>query len=180
MDRRKFLFESTSRGVGLMALPFGNGPERMLTNINIGAHLHQLDFNRHGTGHLARAAQEGIAFAFRYGLDIMRENGIEPSVIRAGKANMFLSRIFTQSFVNATGVPVELYQSDGSIGAALGAGVGIGYYTDPGSAFAGRKPLQCIVPEQKNIYERLYENWKQVLDNQIQNMVGAEGMLTHA
>jgi xylulokinase len=165
---------------GLMALPFGNGPERMLTNINIGAHLHQLDFNRHGTGHLARAAQEGIAFAFRYGLDIMRENGIEPSVIRAGKANMFLSRIFTQSFVNATGVPVELYQSDGSIGAALGAGVGIGYYTDPASAFAGRKPLQCIVPEQKNIYERLYENWKKLLDNQIQNMVGAEGMLTHA
>jgi xylulokinase len=95
---------------GLMMLPFGNGAERMLQNQLIGAHISDIDFNRHNKAHLYRAAQEGIAFSFRYGLDIMRENGLEPSVIRAGKANMFLSDVFTKAFVNVTNVPVELYR----------------------------------------------------------------------
>src|ERR1051325_9418124 len=112
----------------------------------IGCHLYNIDFNIHATGHLVRAAQEGIAYSLRYGLDIMRENGMDPNIIRAGKANMFLSDVFSQSFVNATGVPVELYQTDGSVGAALGAGVGVGFYKEPTAAFANRKPLKLIEP----------------------------------
>ena len=54
----------------------------------------------------------------------MRENNIHPKIIRAGKANMFLSDVFIEAFVNATNVPVELYENDGSVGAALGAGIG--------------------------------------------------------
>jgi xylulokinase len=153
---------------GLMALPFGNGAERMLNNRTIGAHLHNLDFNSHTAAHLVRAAQEGIAFSFRYGLDIMRENGMEPGIIRAGKANMFLSDVFTQSFVNVTGVPVELYQTDGSVGAALGAGVGAGIFQHPQEAFAGRKPLSLVEPTQTEEYNALYENWKVLLDTQLQ------------
>ena len=90
-----------------MMLPFGNGAERMLQNQLIGAHISDIDFNRHTKAHLYRAAQEGIAFSFRYGLDIMRENGLEPSVIRAGKANMFLSDVFTKAFVNVTNVAIR-------------------------------------------------------------------------
>lgn len=152
---------------GLMMLPFGNGAERMLGNQLTGAHIHGLDFNVHHTGHLVRAAQESIAFAFRYGLDIKRENGIHPSIIRAGKANMFLSEVFVQSFVNTTGVPVELYQTDGSIGAALGAGVGAGFYDSPSDAFAHRKPLAFIEPTHEKQYQSLYENWKRVLDTHL-------------
>jgi xylulokinase len=152
---------------GLMMLPFGNGAERMLNNRMVGAHIHNLDFNIHTAEHMVRAAQEGIAFAFRYGLDIMRENGMDPSIIRAGKANMFLSNVFIQSFVNATGVPVELYQSDGSIGAALGSGVGINYYTDPVSAFANRKPLKVVSPVNTRLYDSFYEDWKQLLEQQL-------------
>lgn len=148
---------------GLMALPFGNGAERMLNNRLIGAHFHHVDFNVHTAAHLVRAAQEGIAFSFRYGLDIMRENGMSPAIIRAGRANMFLSDVFTQAFVNATGVPVELYQTDGSVGAALGAGVGAGIFAEPGAAFAGRKPLGLIEPTQTEIYEGLYQQWKNLL-----------------
>ena len=77
-------------------LPFGNGAERMLKNKLLVHHFHNIDFNKHTPAHIFRAAQEGIAFAFRYGLDIMRENGIEPTIIRAGKANMFLSDVFTE------------------------------------------------------------------------------------
>src|SRR3954452_715271 len=126
---------------GLMLLPFGNGAERMLQNQLIGAHISNIDFNRHTKAHLYRAAQEGIAFSFRYGLDIMRENGLEPSVIRAGKANMFLSDVFTKAFVNVTNVPVELYSNDGSVGAALGAGIGANIYKTYNEAFQNLKPL---------------------------------------
>lgn len=153
---------------GLMMLPFGNGAERMLNNRTIGAHVCNLDLNIHTADHMVRAAQEGIAFAFRYGLDIMRENGMDPSIIRAGKANMFLSNVFAQSFVNATGVPVELYQTDGSVGAALGAGVGAKVFTNASDAFANRKPLKLIEPSNQKTYNRLYQEWKHLLEIQLQ------------
>jgi xylulokinase len=153
---------------GLMVLPFGNGAERMLKNKIIGAQVQNLDFNIHHTAHLARAVQEGIAFAFRYGLDIMRENGMQPAIIRAGKANMFLSEVFSNSFVNATGVPVELFEVDGSIGAALGAGVGIEFYENASSAFSKRKLLGFVEPSGNNRYEELYQEWKQILKLQLQ------------
>ncbi|HUQ96023.1 MAG TPA: FGGY family carbohydrate kinase, partial [Chitinophagaceae bacterium] len=152
---------------GLYFLPFGNGAERMLNNRIVGAQLHGADFNKHTAAHLYRAGQEGIAFAFRYGLDIMRETGMQPSIIRAGKTNMFLSDVFTQAFVNATGVPVELYNSDGSVGAALGAGIGAGIYKTEGEAFAYLKPLQLIEPTNTALYNTLYEAWKKILEKQL-------------
>ncbi len=152
---------------GLLMLPFGNGAERMLNNKTIGAHFHGLDFNIHSTGHLVRAAQESIAFAFRYGLDIMRENGMNPTVIRAGKANLFLSDVFIQSFVNVTGVPVELYQTDGSIGAALGAGVGAGFFATPTDAFAARQPLKLIQPAASTNLPSFYNEWTALLEAQL-------------
>ncbi|MCH5598215.1 FGGY-family carbohydrate kinase [Niabella ginsengisoli] len=120
---------------GLLILPFGNGAERMLNNKIPGAHIINIDLNKHANAHLFRAAQEGIAFAFRYGLDIMRGNGMQPAIIRAGKTNMFLSNVFCEAFVNATNVPIELYDCDGSVGAALGAGIGAGYFKKPSDAF---------------------------------------------
>lgn len=148
---------------GLIALPFGNGAERMLGNKQIGGHFHDLDFNIHTTGHMVRAVQEGIAFAFRYGLDIMRENGIEPKVIRAGKSNLFLSDVFTQSFVNATGVAVEFYEGDGSYGAAIGSGIDSGVYKNAAAGFSDRKPVGLVHPTKKEEYELLYQKWKEFL-----------------
>jgi xylulokinase len=152
---------------GLFALPFGNGAERMLNNKIVGGHLHNLDFNIHTTGHLVRAAQEGIAFSFRYGLDIMRENGMRPNVVRAGKANMFLSDVFTQSFANVNNVVVEFYEGNGSFGAAIGAGIGAGIYADVAIASKNRKPIATVQPQQTALYNELYENWKQALTNQL-------------
>lgn len=148
---------------GLVILPFGNGAERMFENKILNSDIQNIDFNIHSTGHLVRAAQEGIAFAFRYGIDIMKSNGIKPKVIRAGKANMFLSDVFTESFVNATGVPVELYNCDGSVGAATGAGIGSGIYTSARDAFKTFKPVKFIEPDKQPLYDSLYENWKQAL-----------------
>ena len=148
---------------GLQMLPFGNGAERMLENQLVQSHIHNIDLNVHGPAHLFRAAQEGIAFAFRYGLDIMRENGMRPSVIRAGKANMFLSDVFTNCFVNATNVPVELHDCDGSVGAAKGAGIGVGYYKTAKEAFTNATALDLIEPTQNVLYDELYGEWKKLL-----------------
>jgi xylulokinase len=154
---------------GLRVLPFGNGAERMLGNKIIGVHFNHIDLNVHTQAHIFRAAQEGIAFAFRYGLDIMRENGMNPQVIRAGKANLFLSDLFTDSFVNATGVPVELYQSDGSIGASLGAGIGAGSFASAKEAFSQMKALGLAKPDtaKQAQYESIYQEWKGLLLKQL-------------
>jgi xylulokinase len=148
---------------GLTVLPFGNGAERIFYNKILGAQVRDIDLNIHGSAHLYRAGQEGIAFAFRYGLDIMRENGMNPGVIRAGKANMFKSPVFIEAFVNATNVPVELYDSDGSAGAAMGAGIGAGIYRDAKEAFAGLRPVQLIEPDRAAVYDELYQKWKKYL-----------------
>lgn len=152
---------------GLRVLPFGNGAERMLNNQQVGVHFNHIDLNLHTHAHLFRAVQEGIAFAFRYGLDIMRENGMSPQVIRAGKANLFLSDLFTEAFVNATGVPVELYQNDGSVGAALGAGIGAGIFNSAAEAFNNNIAIQRIEPQKTDLYEPVYQEWKSLLHKQL-------------
>lgn len=149
---------------GLFVLPFGNGAERMLQNKMIGAQIENINLNKHSKAHIFRAVQEGIAFAFRYGLDIMRENDLHPTIIRAGKANLFLSDVFIQSFVNATGVAVELYENDGSVGAAMGAGIGAGIYESNADAYANFKPLQKFEPANVGLYNELYAEWKKLLE----------------
>jgi xylulokinase len=136
----------------------------MLENKMIGAHISNLDLNIHSAAHLFRAGQEGIAFAFRYGLDIMKENGLDPSIIRAGRANMFLSDVFANCFVNTLNVPLELHNCDGSVGAALGAGMGAGIYSNAKEAFTENKPLKTIEPGLlSEVYDDLYEGWKELL-----------------
>jgi len=150
---------------GLAILPFGNGAERMLLNRDIGCRISGLNFNRHLNSHLFRAAQEGIAFSFRYGLDIMKETGIDPGLIRAGSANMFLSPVFREALSCITGVEISLYNTDGSIGAARGAGIGCGFYKSEKEAFAGLKPVGRTGPDTSKVrsYEEAYLKWKDIL-----------------
>lgn len=148
---------------GLQVIPFGNGAERMLNNQLVGASISSIDLNRHETSDILRAIQEGIAFAFRYGLDIMRENGLYPQMIRAGNANLFLSPVFRDAFVGATNVPVEVYDHDGSVGAAMGAGIGNGYYANFTEAFKSLKPVYTVEPQHVEQYEENYQQWKEIL-----------------
>ena len=153
---------------GLRIFPFGNGAERIFNNRIPGAQFHKLDLNLHSRAHVFRAVQEGIAFTFRYGLDIMRGNGMNPKIIRAGHTNMFQSELFAETFVNTTGVPVELYQNDGSVGAALGAGIGAGVWSLQ-EAFRRFELLRLIEPTQQDIYEAAYQDWKALLEKQLSN-----------
>ncbi|HEV58805.1 MAG TPA: carbohydrate kinase, partial [Phycisphaerales bacterium] len=140
---------------------------RMLANRNIGASLHGLNFNVHTRAHVLRAAQEGIVFALNYGLDIMRQMGVRVRTVRAGKANMFLSPLFASAFATVTGSTVELYNTDGSQGAARGAGLGAGIYASPTEAFTGLKKLDTVEPDAATTetYADAYDVWKSTLED---------------
>jgi xylulokinase len=150
---------------GLTILPYGNGAERTLKNEDIGAMIYGLKFNTHSTGHLLRAGQEGIVFALEYGLDIMRNIGIEVNTVRAGHANMFLSPLFAEAFATTTGATVELYDTDGAAGAARGAGIGAGLYKNTRDAFENLTCKAVIEPNKKQVsaYRQAYRAWLDVL-----------------
>jgi len=154
---------------GLSILPFGNGAERVLGNKNIGAQISGLSFNMHTDAHLFRAAQEGIVFSFKYGMEIMEQIGIKAKVIRAGKANMFLSPVFRETLAGVSGATIELYNTDGSVGAARGAGIGSGYYASAKEAFSSLKKLETVTPDKSKSseYEEAYQNWKIQLEKYI-------------
>jgi xylulokinase len=153
----------------LVVLPFGNGAERMLQSKDVGASIHGLNLNRHTAAHLSRATQEGVVFALGYGFDILNELNIKSTIIRAGYANMFLSPVFCETFANATGAVLELYNTDGSQGAARGAGVGISYYSSPDEAFSNLICIKKYEPDSadRNRYLEAFGRWKEKLNNQI-------------
>lgn len=154
---------------GLCILPFGNGAERMLENSEIGCTISGINFNLHNQSHIIRAAQEGIVFSFKYGIDIMEGMGIPVQKIHAGHANMFLSPIFRNTLAGVTGATIELYDTDGSVGAAKGAGIGAGIYKNNIEAFATLEKLEVIEPDVNNrsAYAEAYARWKEQLEKQI-------------
>ena len=145
---------------GISILPFGNGAERLLGNKNVGCSIYGLDFNRHVRPQLFRAAQEGIVFGFRFGIEVMEKMGLKVDKIHAGRANMFQSKVFRDTLAGVTGATIELYDTEGSAGAAKGAGIGAGIYRDNREAFATLERLDVILPDHQDQYREAYERWK--------------------
>ena len=150
---------------GVKIIPFGNGAERVLENKEVGCSIRGISFNKHNRAHIVRAAQEGIVFSFCYGMEIMQQMGMDIKNIHAGKANMFLSPLFRDTLAGVSGATIELYETDGSAGAAKGAGIGAGIYKDHNEAFASLKKLAVIDPDEANrsAYLEAYSAWKEEL-----------------
>ena len=148
---------------GVSILPFGNGAERMLENRETGCSVHGLNFNRHSQAHLVRAAQEGIVFSFQYGIEIIEQMGLKVDKIHAGLANMFQSRVFREALSGVSGATIELYNTDGSVGAAKGAGIGAGIYRNAQEAFSTLERLEVVLPQHEEAYRAAYAAWKERL-----------------
>ena len=162
-DEMNRLMETVPVGCeGVSVITFGNGAERVLENQQTDCSIHGINFNKHGKAHLLRAAQEGIVFSFCYGMEIMQQMGMEINKIHAGRANMFLSGIFRDTLAGVSGATIELYDTDGSVGAAKGAGMGCGFYKDHQEAFSTLKQLAVIEPDNSNraAYLQAYTHWK--------------------
>jgi len=149
---------------GLTFLPFGNGAERVLENRLLGGQLQGINFNTHTPAHVFRAAQEGIVFALQYGLQVMKEMGVQTHTVRAGHANLFLSPLFREAFANTTGATIELYDTDGAQGAARAAGIGTGVF-DFKSAFNGLTQIATVEPlaDLQEKYANTYAIWEEAL-----------------
>tara|TARA_R100001143_G_scaffold63515_2_gene71239 strand:- start:31310 stop:32824 length:1515 start_codon:yes stop_codon:yes gene_type:complete len=156
---------------GLSIFPFGNGAERIFENQNPGSIFYGLDFNRHQSSHILRAAQEGIVFSMNYGFEIMKKMGIQADTVKAGHSNMFLSPLFREAFVNSTETVLELYNTDGAEGAARGAGIGSGVFTDTKEAFSGLTQIDTIYPDKNKIaqYKEACNLWMDKLNNHVLN-----------
>ncbi len=154
---------------GVTILPFGNGAERVLQNREIGSSIHGVNFLRHGKQHLVRAAQEGIVFSFQYGIEIMESLGMDVKKIHAGHANMFLSPIFRETLAGVSGATIELFDTDGSVGAAKGAGIGAGIYADNNEAFSTLDRIEIIEPKvsDRQAYADAYGRWKEILESEM-------------
>ena len=148
---------------GVLALPYGNGAERSLGNTTPGGGFLGVDFARHGLPHLVRAGLEGTVFALRYGFDAMKELGCGATSVRAGQANMFLSPLFAQMFADATQCEVRLFDTDGAVGAARGAGIGLGVFKEPRDAFAALQEITRYEPGDSSPYDLIYKRWREAL-----------------
>ena len=151
---------------GLICIPFGNGAERMFENNVLGSHFLNLDFNRHSDPHMLRAAIEGVVYALNFGLEILKDLQVPITTIRAGNANLFLSKSFREIFVNVTGCKLELYDTNGALGAARGAALGAGYYKTIDDAFDKLELIDHIIPdaELSNHYRILFKEWTTTIE----------------
>ncbi len=165
-DMNELAAKAPIGAAGVSVMPFGNGAERVLENREAGCSFHGINFNIHSRAHLLRACQEGIVFSFKYGIDIMEDMGMPINKIHAGKANMFLSPIFRNTLAGVTGATIELYDTDGSIGAARGAGMGAGIYKDHNEAFSTLQKIDVIEPKAADMpaYDEAYQLWKSYIN----------------
>ncbi len=150
---------------GVVILPFGNGAERMLNNRNIDAHIINLNFNIHNKAHLCRAALEGIAFSFVYGMEILKNDNAKIDVIRAGNDNLYRSEIFSKTVATLIGQEIEIYNTTGAIGAARAVGLRNGDFKTFGENITKNDHVMTFEPlKNKAVYEEAYQNWKTELE----------------
>lgn len=156
---------------GVAVIPFGNGAERMLNNREVGTRIVNLNLNNHGKGHLCRAALEGIAFSFVYGMEIMKSDGIEVNVMRAGNDNLFRSKIFSETVSTLIGYDIEIYNTTGAIGAARAGVLQNGDYETYGKVIMENDYIMSFKPlKNKEMYEAAYQLWKKELELTLNNL----------
>lgn len=150
---------------GVNILPFGNGAERVLRNRDLGAHINHLQFNRHTQAHLIRAALEGVAFSFVYGVEIIKEMGLNMDVMRVGNDNMFQSKIFAESIATLLGSRIEVMETTGATGAARAAGVAVGAFSSLQEGLGQLQLAHVYEPGQPlDAYQEAYGRWKKSLE----------------
>ena len=150
---------------GVVVIPFGNGAERMLKNKNIGTHFCNLNLNVHTDAHLFRAALEGIAFSFVYGMEILKNDNAEINVIRAGNDNLFRSEIFANTVATLINHEIEIYNTTGAIGAARAAGLTDGDFDKFGKNTMKNDHIMTFTPLKNAApYKKAYQAWKNELE----------------
>ena len=155
---------------GLHILPFGNGAERMLNNINKGSRMLNINFNVHKASHIYRAALEGIAFSFVYGMEILKNDGVDITSIKAGNDNLFRAGVFSKTIATLSNSKIDIVETTGAVGAARAAAYASGEFNSIGEATATDKVQQTYEPDASaEKYQEAYQAWKKNLNEYIHN-----------
>ncbi|MCK5814958.1 MAG: carbohydrate kinase, partial [Flavobacteriaceae bacterium] len=140
-------------------------------NKNVGTHFLNLNLNQHSNKHLYRAALEGIAFSFVYGMELMKNDNAEVKVIRTGNDNLFRSEIFSNTIATLIGYEIEIYNTTGAVGAARAAGLTDGDFDKFGEKMTKNDFVMKYKPSTKDVdaYSKAYNNWKKELEIILKN-----------
>lgn len=150
---------------GLQLIPFGNGSERMFENKTIGTQLCNINLNTHSRAHICRAALEGIAFSFVYGMEILKNDGADIRVLRAGNDNLFRSEIFSNTIATLINQEIEVYNTTGAIGAARAVGRTHSTSNNFEKTIAKNDKVMTFYPlKNSEDYQLAYEKWKNELN----------------
>ncbi len=145
---------------GLRIIPFGNGAERVLGNKDLGSQVINLQLNRHGPAHLYRAALEGIAYSFVYGMEVLQEMGLNLNIIKVGNDNLFQSQVFSATISEILQCEIQMVETTGALGAAFASGIAIQQYRDMDQALGDNPVLHTFAPEGEEAHRQGYEIWK--------------------
>lgn len=147
---------------GVVFLPYMSGERSPIWNPDAKGVFYGLDFAK-TKGHMVRACMEGVALSLRHNLEVAEEAGAKAEVLRAmgGSAN---SLLWTQIKSDVTGKPIVVPSSDTAttLGAAILAGVGVGFYESYEEAVALTvKETRCHEPNLANkaVYDQIYNTY---------------------
>lgn len=163
LDQLNEIAEKVKPGCdGLVFLPYMAGERSPIWNPYAKGVFYGLDFSK-TKGHMVRACMEGVAFSLRHNLETAEEAGAKAEILRAmgGSAN---SLLWTQIKSDVTGKTMAVPASDTAttLGAALLAGVGTGFYKDYEEAVAETVKVtrkHQPDPEKKAVYDKNYETY---------------------
>ena len=163
LDQLNKIAEKVAPGCeGMVFLPYMSGERSPIWNPYAKGVFYGLDFAK-TKGHMVRACMEGVAFSLRHNLEVASEAGAEADVLRAmgGSAN---SLLWTQIKSDITGKTIIVPASDTAttLGAALLAGVGVGFYKDYEEAVSLTvKETRRHEPNPKNkaVYDKTFETY---------------------
>lgn len=163
LDQLNEIAEKVDPGCdGLVFLPYMAGERSPIWDPHAKGVFYGLDFSK-TKGHMVRACMEGVAFSLRHNLETAEKAGAEADILRAmgGSAN---SLLWTQIKSDITGKAMAVPASDTAttLGAALLAGVGTGFYEDYEEAVSQTVKVTRIHhpdPEKKAVYDKNYETY---------------------
>lgn len=153
---------------GVVFLPYMSGERSPIWNPDAKGVFYGLDFSK-TKGHMVRACMEGVALSLKHNLDVAEEAGAKAEVLRAmgGSAN---SLLWTQIKADVTGKEIVVPASDTAttLGAAILAGVGVGFYEsyEEAVALTVKETRRHIPnPENKEVYAKNYETYLKLYES---------------
>ena len=119
----------------------------------------------HTEGHVLRALFEGVVFEHRRHIEVLRTAGVDfDGATMSGGGTR--SPYWPQMMADCLGVPIAVAEcrETGALGAALGAGVGVGVFNDYEHAVASMTQIRTLIKPDASVKARYDQRYRTYLD----------------